>query len=292
MLIEVDGTRLFVDVVGPELEPAGPTMKQRPTLLVLHGGPGADHTIHRPSFDCLSDVAQVLYVDQRGQGRSAPAEPREWNLARWGDDIHSLCEALGVQRPIILGHSFGGMVAMSYGIRHPEAPIGLVFSCTYARQNIDRTARRCLELGGEEVANAAREMWAHPTEAAMTEYNRLVLPFYMRRPIVAADIDSMRRASSNSEIGLHFARSEMQSFDFLSELNTIRCPTLVIGAALDPVCPIEDQQELFEALPAEHRRFERLEDCSHIAWEDDADRYFAAVRGFIAELGDAGGGAG
>ena len=120
MHITVNGVRLFFDVEGSKLVPDGATMREKHTVLLLHGGPGFDHTIFRPAYSALSDIAQVIYLDHRGNGRSDSGERSRWNLAQWGGDVRSFCEALSIEKPVVLGHSFGGFVAMSYAIRHPQ----------------------------------------------------------------------------------------------------------------------------------------------------------------------------
>jgi pimeloyl-ACP methyl ester carboxylesterase len=101
-------------------------MRQKPTLLLLHGGPGFDHSIYRPAYSALSDIAQIVYLDHRGNGRSEDGPPEAWNLAQWGDDVRAFCDGLGIVDPIVLGASFGGMVAMSYATRYPAHPSKLV----------------------------------------------------------------------------------------------------------------------------------------------------------------------
>ena len=65
-----DGTRIFFEVIGTKLVADGPTMRERPTLLLLHGGPGFDHSGLATTLAPLSDVAQLVLLDHRGQGRS------------------------------------------------------------------------------------------------------------------------------------------------------------------------------------------------------------------------------
>ena len=108
MFIEVEGARLFFDCVGSKLAIAGEKMAERPTLIVMHGGPGFDHSTLRPFFDRFADSHQVLYLDHRGNGRSSGA-PDSWNLAQWGRDVKALCDALGIERPHVYGNSFGGI---------------------------------------------------------------------------------------------------------------------------------------------------------------------------------------
>jgi proline iminopeptidase len=281
MLLRVNGTRLFFDVVGASLLPEGREMRKRPTLVLLHGGPGADHSLYRPGFDALGDVAQVIYLDQRGQGRSDPDQREHWNLAQWGDDVRGFCDALGIERPVVLGHSFGGMVAMMYAVRHPEHPGGLVLSATYARQNIERIAARCTELGGAAVGAAARRMWSEPSPESMAQYDRQVLRYYARTPIDETAMQGAFRMRRRSQVGLHFAAGEMQRFNLLPELYRVQCPTLVLGGSLDPVCPIEDQEDIVRALPSEHAELHRFEGAGHMLWIDDEKRYFELLRAFL-----------
>src|SRR5262249_10118136 len=133
MYITVNDTRLFFDVEGAKLVPAGPTMQEKPTLLLLHGGPGFDHSTYKPAFSTFADVAQVIYLDLRGQGRSAPSSPAYWNLATWAEDVRAFCEALTIEQPIVFGQSAGGFVAMAYATRYPAHPSKLVLSSTSAR---------------------------------------------------------------------------------------------------------------------------------------------------------------
>ena len=64
-------TQLFVDIEGPGLVAAGPVMRDKPTLVLLHGGPGYDHSGFKPAFSQLADIAQIVYYDHRGHGRSS-----------------------------------------------------------------------------------------------------------------------------------------------------------------------------------------------------------------------------
>jgi pimeloyl-ACP methyl ester carboxylesterase len=132
MHVLVKGVRLFFDVEGASLVPDGPTMREKPTLVLLHGGPGFDHSIFKPRLAQLADIAQVVFLDHRGNGRSEPGPRELWTLAQWGDDVHAFCEALGIEHPIVLGASFGGMVALAYATRHPAHPAKLILLSTEA----------------------------------------------------------------------------------------------------------------------------------------------------------------
>ena len=95
MRVRVGDVSLYFDVVGAGLVPEGPTMRERPVVLCLHGGPGMDHTTLKHYLVPLQDVAQLIFLDQRGNGRSDASTPERWNLETWVADVRGFCEALG-----------------------------------------------------------------------------------------------------------------------------------------------------------------------------------------------------
>ena len=169
MRIEVEpGVRLFVDIDGCGLVPDGPAMREQPTLILLHGGPGFDHSSFKPLFGQLTDVAQVVYVDHRGHGRSDRRPPAEWSLDTFADDVVRLCAALGIARPIVLGQSYGGFVAQRYLARHPAHPGKVILSSTSHHFGLDRKlamfdngARRIVERQRGERQCGEAEIHSH-----------------------------------------------------------------------------------------------------------------------------------
>src|SRR5436309_11472991 len=112
-------------------------MRQRPTIVLVHGGPGTyDHSYFKPDFAALTSHAQVVYLDLRGHGRSAWGDPAGWSFEVCADDLRAFCDALGIERPIVYGHSMGGFIAMLYGARHPGHAAGVVLQSTHARSDL------------------------------------------------------------------------------------------------------------------------------------------------------------
>ena len=155
MRVSVGEVRLFVDFSGLGLVPDGPRMRERPTLVMLHGGPGLDHSpFKQPHFSPLGEVAQVLFYDHRGNGRSDLGTADQWTLDTWADDVVRLCDALGIEKPIVFGASFGGFVALNYAVRHPDHPARLILSSTAAHIDLDRAFVMFERLGGVEARDA------------------------------------------------------------------------------------------------------------------------------------------
>jgi pimeloyl-ACP methyl ester carboxylesterase len=286
MHVIVNGVRLFFDVEGAKFAPEGPVMREKPTLLMLHGGPGSDHSIYRPAYSALADIAQIIYLDHRGNGRSEDGPRERWNLAQWGDDISVFCDVLGITSPIVLGASFGGMVAISYATRHPAHPSKLVLISTEAAGGSHRDRRAALfeRFGGPEVGALARrrflEEQGHPDTASIDAWRRLAMPHYTRIP---RDPDMARRAINRSEVLQWFTRpgGESRSFNMLGDLHRIQCPTLVLGGEDDPIHPIESQADIAAAIPAHLVQFERFENCRHAVVTDAPERAMTVIREFI-----------
>jgi pimeloyl-ACP methyl ester carboxylesterase len=291
----VNGVRLFFDVEGGKLVPDGPAMREKPTLLLLHGGPGSDHSLLKPAYSALSDVAQVIYLDHRGNGRSDAGPKELWTLAQWGDDVRAFCDVVGIANPIVLGVSFGGMVALAYATRHPGHAAKLILISTEAAGGTHRDRRVALfeRFGGPEVGALARrrffETEGHLDQASLDAWRRLAFPLYTRTP---RDPNMARRAISRSEVLQWFTRpgGESHTFNMLPDLHRIRCPTLVLGGEDDPMHPIESQADIAAALPAHLVRFERFANCGHAVVPDAGELAIAMMRDFIVNPNPASGG--
>lgn len=279
MFVTVNGARLYFDVEGASLVPDGPRMREKPTLILLHGGPGFDHTLFKPGFSALSDVAQVIYLDQRGQGRSS-GTPETMTLAQWGDDVKGFCDVLGIEKPIVCGVSFGGHVAQAYATRHPEHPAKLILSSTAAKIDYEIMFTAFARIGGREKGEIARAYWLEPTMERRLRYIAECVPLYRAKP---ADQHMMSRAIIRHDVGLAFngPANEQGRMDFRADLARIRCPVLVMAGGLDPIMPMEFSETIAACLPPHLARFERFPDCGHGVHVDDPQRGFAVMREFI-----------
>ena len=278
MRVKVGDVNLFFDVEGAKLRPDGATMREVPTIVLLHGGPGFDHSNFKPDFSRLAEVAQVIYLDHRGNGRSDRGDPAKWNLPQWGDDVRAFCDALEIVRPIVLGISFGGMVAMSYATRHPEHPAKLVLSSTTARTRQERSLAMFEQLGGASVRETARRFFENPGPETGPEFQMKCMPMYNRKP---QGPEFTRRAVINFELTFEFFRNESHSFNFLPSLGRIKCPTLICAGKLDPITPLADSEDIAAAMAPGLARLEVFDNAGHGAHRDEPDRFFKVLNEFI-----------
>jgi pimeloyl-ACP methyl ester carboxylesterase len=92
---------------GSKLDVLESSVREKHTLIVLHGGPGlVDHTLYVSFWSIFSNIAQVIFIDQRGSGRSNIKEHPYANLAQQGKDVYLFCEQLGIEKPILAGISW------------------------------------------------------------------------------------------------------------------------------------------------------------------------------------------
>lgn len=277
-----DGTQLWFDIEGLGLVPDGDTMRQRPTLVLLHGGPGGDHNGFKPAFSAVTDTCQVLYFDHRGQGRSDRSTPDEWNLDRWADDVVELCAALGVERPFVLGLSFGGFVGQRLAARHPGFAAGHIFLSTAPSQDLAAMYAVFRQLGGEEAETVARTFWEAPTEEAIAacarEYVTVCGPLYTQAP---GNHFLSRRTIGNNTVMTHFNHGEIRTMNLLAELADVREPVLIAHGELDPVTPMVGAERIAAALPPHLVRFERFAGSGHGVFRDEPEAFFAVLREFI-----------
>jgi pimeloyl-ACP methyl ester carboxylesterase len=283
MHVEVNGTDLWFDVDGPAVVPDGLEMRERPTVVLLHGGPGSyDHSYLKPDFGRLSRAAQVIYLDLRAHGRSARDDPASWSFDLCADDLRVFCDTLGITRPVVFGHSMGGFIAMVYAARHPGHAGALVFQSTNARFDLARLVEGFREAGGDEVARIAERHYGGDPSVTDDEWERGRVLFGRWVPGEQERARILRNPEVNAT-GMELLRR----FDVLGDLARVDCSTLVCVGEIDPVTPVAAAREIVDALPAGRARLEVIEGAGHFPWRDAPDRYWPLVSDFVATAASA-----
>ncbi len=285
MRVKVGDVRLWFDVDGAEYVVDGPRMRRRPAVLALHGGPGADSSVPKAAYGFLAHTAQVVYLDQRGNGRSDRGDPATWTLDTWADDVVAFCQAVGLERPIVLGGSFGGFVAMRYAARHLDHPAALCLAATTARVDHAASVEAFRRLGGDAVAELVRRDLEHPTSETFEQWLRDAWPLTSRRPgAVEAARALAARAIQHQDVNLHFAHGEFRTLDLRPDLARIRCPVLVLGGQDDPLSPPAQVEELAAHLDPALVRLHVLPDAGHMLHRDQPELVERLLTGFVNEV--------
>jgi pimeloyl-ACP methyl ester carboxylesterase len=155
--------------------------------------------------------------------------------------VVDLCDTLEIEHAVILGQSFGGVVALGVAIRHPELAAKLIVSSSIGRFRLDRALPMFERLGGKEARDVAERYFHDPNEERLDELMAVCLPLYNPTPI---DPDAIVRVVMRPEVGFHFFRGEGFTYDWFGELDRIRCPTLILAGARDPITTLADHEEL------------------------------------------------
>jgi proline iminopeptidase len=286
MRISLGDVSLWFDVSGPSVVPRGDTTIERPVLVAVHGGPGLDHLTVKSALGPLAEDFQVLYFDLRGHGRSDRSRAEFWNLRTWADDLRRLCDALGLRRPVVLGSSFGGDVALTYAGLFPDHPGGVILTnTTGGRSDQQRVIEAFGRLGGPEAAEVTRRTYADKTGDYQAEFTRVCYPLYSATPGWAEESGQfLARMIKNMDVSLHYASQLASGFDPWSVTGAVRCPVLVLTGEDDPVSPLPVVEELVSQLPAETTRLVRLPGARHTIFRDRPDLAFPAVRSFVSEI--------
>jgi proline iminopeptidase len=278
MKISIGDVRLYVDVEGAQLVVNGMQMRERPTVLLLHGGPGYDHTHFKPAYSQLTDLAQVIYYDHRGNGRSDPSTPDKWNLQTWADDLHRLIQVLGLEKPIVMGGSFGASVAQQFATTYPDAYSKLILFAAVAHYDFENLIEVFEQRGGPEIAAIAREHLYRPSEKTWEGFYSRCLPYYGKS---GWDEAISARAIVRPEVIKVWGRSDFRSLDFRPALQRIHAPTLLFAGKLDPITPHKSALEMAACFRPGVLQLEVFDDCSHNIDRDDPERFFRRVREFI-----------
>ena len=275
-------TEIYFDIEGAGLVPDGKRMREKPIAFLVHGGPGADHTSFKPTLSPLSQKMQLVYFDHRGQGRSARGAKETYTLENNVEDMEALRQHLGLDQIVVIGASYGGMVALTYASRYPQNVSHLIAIVTVPDYRFLARAKAILaERGTEEQKAIAQRLWDgnFENEAQLQEYFTVMRSLYS----ITYDPESSPKAwdraiVSPDAINVAFG-GFLRTYDIRSELPKITAPTLVIGARHDWICPPEFSEEIANAIPnADLRIFEH---SGHSIRADEPDALLDAIAGFI-----------
>jgi proline iminopeptidase len=289
MRVAVDEVRLYFDVEGCGLAAQGDTMLQRPALVLVHGGPGVDHSFFKPEFSAMADAAQVIYLDQRGSGRSDRGDPSDWTWSRWADDIAGFCRALEVESPLLVGTSSGGRVAVECATRHPGLASGLVLDSTLFESSLDES----LEIFGRRGGAAAREAAARllggdRSPEALAAWKAHAMPLYGS----ASDGDMAARAARslvNRDVQARFGRGECGPLKVTAEdLDKVTCPILILAGEDDPMSPAAAAQRATLSVQQAAVEIEIFAGVGHGVFRQAPAEAFARLRAFITTLSGTG----
>jgi proline iminopeptidase len=278
--LEINGTSLFFKTMG-----------SGDPIVVLHGGPGFDHRQFLPYIWGLAENHKVILFDQRGTGLSSgPIDPTSISIDSFIADIEGIREAFGIDRMNLLGHSWGGILAMHYGIRHPEKLKTLVLCSTaasfesFAEMRATYEANRAPEDAAllEEIYSS--DSFKNGDPDAVERFWRVYFKPYFADQELASKLD-LQFTENTIKHGNEVAGLILQSigdFDLHRDLRVIQCPTLIIHGDADPM-PFKYAEMIHESIDGSE--LVKVEGAGHWLFVDATDTFTSTVLDFLAENG-------
>jgi proline iminopeptidase len=256
-------------------------------LLVLHGGPDFDHGYFLPDLDRLKDAFRLVYYDQRGRGMSAPHfRPEDVTLQSEMDDLDAVRRHFRIEAPILLGHSWGTVLALEYAVRHPSRVSHLILmnpapasAADYALlrkaylEKLGSTmdeqraflASAAYQAGDPETVAARYRIHFKPALKRSDDYEKLMAA--MRARFIAQGKDGILKARA-VEDRLMSETWQNAAYDLLPRLRGLRVPTLVVTGDHDFI-PVEIAERIARAIP--NAEFVMLKDCGHFTYLECPD---------------------
>lgn len=290
-LIPIDtpsgGFRVWTKRVGNS-----PTTK----LLFLHGGPGFTHEYFEPADSYLPAAGiEYYYYDQLGSFYSdQPDDPSLWEIDRFVDEVEQVRIALGLDKTnfFLLGHSWGGILAMEYALAHQESLKGLVISNMMSSIPAYNAYAEKVFLAKMDPQVLAEIKDLEATgRTGEPRYMELLVPHHYEHHVLRMPYaewpDPAVRALEHvnesiyvpmqgpSELG---ASGKLAAWDRTEDLARIQVPALVIGAGHDTMDPTH-MEDMANRLP--NGRYLHCPNGGHLAMYDDQQTYFAGLIDFL-----------
>jgi len=280
--VSVLGYRLFYRSFGAE--------KGLPTVLALHGGPGASHDYLLPIADLVPFGYRVVLFDQLGCGRSdVPEDHSLFTLEHHVQETEELRRNLSLGRVHLLGSSYGGLLAIAVALAHPDSlrsltTVGGLASVPLASAEM-QTLRRALPPSVQATLDRCE---AEGTTGS-TEYATAAMEFYRRHvcrlPAWPPELTrSLDLALSHPVYPLMNGPSEftivgtIKDIDLSDQLSKIHLPTLVLGGRYDEVTP-KVAEQIRRGIPG--ARGVTFEESAHVPFWEEPERFLAVVARFL-----------
>jgi pimeloyl-ACP methyl ester carboxylesterase len=268
---------LFVEVIGDGYP-----------LALMHGGPGSDHSTMSPFRPCADQFTLVFY-DHRCNGRSEGADVSSMTWQNLTADAEALRQELGFDKWAVLGHSFGGMVALEYALRYPQSLSHLLLLDTcgdtwWVQVNAPKIlAKRGYSMSAVETARRFFNGELTPKEIGPA-VRKLGRAYYhhLGPRLLAHDVLLGLRVKTRPEALIFGYGQLLKGWTVMDRLSEIKVPTMVMAGRDDFQFPPEHQAALAAGMP--NARLEIIERAGHNASTERSGEVIQAVRDFLATV--------
>ncbi len=268
-------------------------------LVLINGGPGGTHHMFHPWFGRAAEFARVIYYDQRGCGLSDyEPGPDGYSVHQAMEDLEALRQAMGLERFVLAGFSYGGFLAQYYTLHHPENVAGLILvgASPGIRADLGRSRQRDF-MSAEEIDMRQRILaelrrlapskgWTESEILALVVYNNFLngdwkrQNYYKPSPEKMAQIalyEWVQDSNFNNAVG-----QSMRGIDFTDAFDANPIPTLILEGEWDLTWGPEKKAAIAENHP--NGRLVVFEEAGHGIFDEDPEGFFSALEEFVEGL--------
>lgn len=277
--VDIGGCKLYCEQEG----------RGTPVVL-LHGGPGATHHDFHPYFSRAASFAHVIYYDQRGCGLSEYKPAKGYCIDQAVDDLDRLRQTLGLEQWVVLGHSYGGLLAQCYVMKYPENVKGLVLVCASTGLHGSSMPSRQGQFISQQESGKMREIRKTPgLSMAQLVYNNFLNGDWKRQCYYKPTREQIAQTAlfewvHDNGFNEIMSRSA-NAVDLAGAFEQCPIPTLIIEGMWDMTWNTDKPQRLGENHP--NARLIVFSDSGHSPFEDEPIRFFGLLKEFMGTLREA-----
>lgn len=258
-------------------------------LIVIHGGPGLTQDYLLPGMYELAKNNLTIFYDQWGCGRSTGEINKDTITIKAAvEDIEAIRRSFGFDKISLLGHSWGGFIAMNYAIIHPEHVDKLIISNSFPSTSKDwalchkEYAKRMNPIQEEINKITNSQEFVQANSKTVEEFYRLIFRQYFYNPEKANLLNLWMTTPAilnGNKVYKYFGENLMDTeFDFTNDLKKLKTQTLVIAGDADLILPITSQHT-HESIPAS--KYVQMQNCGHFPYIEDPATYFKHIQEFL-----------
>ncbi|WP_164215247.1 alpha/beta hydrolase [Virgibacillus sp. YIM 98842] len=274
MYVTLNGCKIYYEVHGNE---------EGETIFFIHGGPGmSDCRGDVKAFSDLGDTYRLVFLDNRGSGRSETVPP--YTHEQWISDIDALREYLGIEEVHMLGGSYGGFLTLEYVLRYPERVKSIILRDTAPNNknnhlSIDKAMKSNLPGINKEMLDRLFGGEVRSNEE-FREMTKAILPLYTVEWDEKAAEEKLNNTYFRYETHNYAFKVNKKQYDVSDRLNQITCPVLITVGIHDWVTPVEYSDEMAVKIP--NNTYIKFENSGHSPHVEENEKYLKLVREFLA----------
>lgn len=263
-------------------------------IIVVHGGPGLDHGYLQPQLSQLAANHKLIFYDQRGSGKSleTPLDEEHINIHQFVEDLEDLRKSRGFDKFVLMGHSWGGLLAMQYAVDHQDHLIGLILldsaPADYKGQKafIDEFEARTKNIHNEIKPLFAYEDFKKLDASQISDLYRKLFSVYVYNPKDVKDLSlnfSVASGQSGFKVMEEMSKTSwlQPNINLFPKLKTLMVPTFILHGKQD-IVPIWTAQEIKDAIP--QSEIVVLDDCDHFPYIEQPTQFFDELNYFLDRL--------